>query len=204
MSLGFRAFDLHYTCCAGLFCTCIVKGKGSWPEVSAVRRKEGQQVRRLQSTWHQHPLTESIAWYFCIKDVLEKSFLVHLSPSVRVWYDSLAQEADCKDALRCRRATPILQVPVGSLCLALGSLTVQRCPCACSSSLTSLFIQVSFQEVTSVGLCQGGLLGLRSRWKTFVCCFSPALFAEIWRVVKMPISVVSNILQASCTNLSVK
>lgn len=59
-------------------------------------------------------------------------------------------------------------------------------------------------EVPSSGLCRGGLHRLRSRPKAVVCCFSRALCAEIWRVVKMQISVVSNILQASCTNFSVK
>ena len=92
---------------------------------------------------------------FWIKDVLEKSALVRLSPSTRVWYNSLAQEADCEDALSGLRATPILHVPVGALCLALGSLVAQHCTCAYSVCLTSLFLWLSPREITSLGFVPG-------------------------------------------------
>ncbi|XP_009707918.1 PREDICTED: BEN domain-containing protein 4 [Cariama cristata] len=79
----------------------------------------------------------------------------HLKRSHKVWYDSLAQEADCEDALSGLRDTPILQMPVGFRCLALGSPIAQHCGCAYSVRLSSLFLRLSPREVTSSGFVLG-------------------------------------------------
>lgn len=82
-------------------------------------------------------MVRGLGLLFWIKDALGKSALVHLSRSTRVWCDSLAQEADCKDALSGLRATQLLHMLVGSLCLTLGSLIVEKHLCA-ASALPSL------------------------------------------------------------------
>lgn len=52
-------------------------------------------------------------------------------------------------------------------------------------------------------VCQRGLLHLYLRLAAFICCLSSFLLTDSWRMVKIQISIISDILLDSCTNLRV-